>query len=189
MTTKEPVPAVAVSPDDQSSDRVQSDADQAVLVDRAAAITNQADSNRVQADADQVITVDRLDRLIEASRSLSASAVDVAASTQQEMQIAARARRRFTITMFLMVVLTFALLVPLLWLTLSGVRDRAKLKDCVSPTGKCFQDEAARRNTFVMNLEKVTVLANSCSIDPAVARLPESQRIVVIRKCIEAGLK
>ncbi len=174
--------AVAISPEDGSSDRVQADANQV-------ANSEKLDANRAQADADQVLTIERLDTLVTASEVLASAAADVADSTRMEMQTAKRARKRFMVTMFLMVGIAVALLIPLLWLTVSGAQDRARLKDCVSPNGKCFQDEAARRNVFVMNLEKVTVLANVCSVGPALARLPQAQRLVVVTKCIEAGLK
>lgn len=185
----EPVPAVAVSPKDQSSDRVQSDADQAALIGQATAITDQADTNRAQADADQVITVDRLDRLIAASELLSDSAVDVADATRQEMQTAHRARRRFMVTMFLMVIFTFALLVPLLVIAVQGVNARDHIQDCTAPTGKCFMEEQARLGKIIHDLERVTILANVCSVDPALPAMTAKMRTVAVQKCIEVGLK
>lgn len=181
--------AVAVSPDDGSSDRVQADANQAALVAVAGGISDQAETNRVQADADQVITVERLDKLIETSQLLADSAVDVADSTRQEMQTAARTRRRSLITLLLMVLLTMALLVPLLVITVSGVHARKELKDCVTPGGKCFQDGQSRTANVVIDLERVTILANACSVDPVFAHLTPTARTAAIQKCIVTGLK
>ncbi len=185
MTSDE---AVAVSPDDGSSDRQQSDANQAALISAAGGITTQAGANRDQADADQAITVDRLDRLIEVSAALSVSAASVADSTLQEIKNAGRARKRFMVTMIAMVVLTLSLLVPMLLLLVSAAHSRDQLRDCVQPTGKCFHDGSVRTATVVLNLEKLTVLANICSVDPALAGLTPKQRTTAVLVCIKSGL-
>lgn len=181
--------AVAISPDDGSSDRAQSDADQVALISAASDVVDQAAANRTQADADQVITVERLDNLIAASQRLSASAVDVADSTRQEMRTAARARKRFMVTFFLIVLATFSVLIALLLIGVSGARARHELKDCVTPGGKCFQGEQTRATKIVTDLERVTILANACSVDPVLARLTPIMRTSAIRDCIVTGLK
>lgn len=151
----EPDPAIAVSPTDQTSDRAQSDADQAVTVE----VLDKLISAREQADTDQTVTVSMLDRLTESSDSLIQSNLQLAAATVMATQRETIASRRFHWKMIALGVIT---LLTLIMITLQTVQatsqQRALLHnqdailatqklilDCSTPGGQCYKQESQRK--------------------------------------------
>lgn len=197
MTTDEvpePIPAVAVSPDDQTSDRTQSDADNLVAVASQTSASGERATAREQAVADQAVTVERLDRLIEASQRQTAANEDLALATVEYQERARLARKRFRLTIVASA-LTTALLLAVLAVLLSkmnanlvsAARSRAQLSDCIRPSGKCFQEGQKRTIGILGSAQKIIVLAAACAPDYVTLPLPE--RTAAIERCIEKGLK
>lgn len=176
MTEQPPQEAVAVSRADRSSDREQSDADQAV-------------------------TVAALDRLAKSSDALTVQADDLADAARAELFAASAQRRRFMWFMGIMAVVVAISLIGLYIQTsksndvLSGTKAaRAsqhrlsnEIKDCVEPTGQCYKDSQARTAAVVaaLNLGTKVAAALAAACAPDYVHLPLHQRINAIEACIQ----
>lgn len=179
-----PDPSIAVSPDDQSSDRHQSDAD------NAAAVGNNA-SDRAQADANQVAVIAKLDELASESRGASASSDRLALAMVEYQERAKTATRRFRTTLIVFGLIVAAILTvgALVIARLgddlaNGAATRNQIVDCVQPTGKCFQRGQRQTGEVVGTVNQVSTLAAACAADPAVSALPIGPRIDAINVCI-----
>lgn len=183
------VPAVAISPSDQSSDRMQSDANQVdnkdqfdkMLANQNKMLANQADNT------DQVINVERLDKLITGSNALAISAAEIVEATREGNAAVRTARKRFIIGTLLSILLTLSMLVPILVIGIRGEHQHKILLDCVTPKGQCLIDVQSRNKKAVDNVNMVAVLAAACA--PDYINLPLPQRTVAITACIKKGLK
>lgn len=172
--------AVAVSPEDQSPDRTQS-------------------------DADQVLNSDRLDELIATSRELTKVSAESVAAARDEVIAGRKQRRRFGI---LIIGLGIAIVVALAGVYVSMQAGHANgkqntelsrtnsrllkvIRSCVEPTGKCYRDAQARTGNVVRSLNNAAVtdagLAAACA--PNYVHLPIDKRIVAIHACILRNLK
>lgn len=175
MTDLPPQDAVAVSPDDQSSDRAQS-------------------------DADHVVTVAALEHLAQSTEALTKSADKLSKDARSELVAATAQRRRFMWFMGIMAAVVAIFLAGLYYQTsksndvLGGTKAARKaqislskeIKDCVEPTGKCYQDGQARTAKAIGSINEASALAAACA--PNYVSLPLPQRITAIERCIVAHL-
>jgi hypothetical protein len=165
----EPVPAFAVSPDDNSSDRAASDANFAV-------------------------TASALEQLAKSSDALSNRAAELSASTQAEIVAARGQRHRFMWFMGIMAAVVAIILAGVYMQVRSDSRvlqgsenARNLIIDCVTPTGKCFREGQARTGAAIQSINQVSILAAACA--PDYVTLPLAQRTDAIKACIVRGLK
>lgn len=189
----DPIPAVAVSPNDQTSDRTQSDADNVVAVASQTSASGERATAREQAVADQAVTAERLDRLIAASERQTATNEDLALATVEYQERARLARKRFRLTIVGLIAATAVILAALAVILskinddlISAGRSRAQIADCITPKGKCYQDGQKRTNGVLQSVNKIIVLAAACA--PNYVALPLAPRTVAIEQCIEKGL-
>lgn len=183
----------AVSPADQSSDRAQSDADNASAVRSRGSARDQAASNQralsAQLDAMTALSAQHVVDLVRASREQTASSERVASATEQYTQAmlahqerAKLAARRYRITIVVLVGFFVALLIRQEVANRASQDARRTLLDCIVPTGTCYKHSQERTAKVVGSVNRFATLAAACA--PNFTGLPLGPRIDAIQHCI-----
>lgn len=136
--------------------------------------------------SDGGVTSDRIEQLVTASEQQTAASEELALAMVAHQERARLARRRFWITLALVVVGFVGLYIrqEINLHTSKDVRDR--IVDCVDPAGQCYKDGQARTAKIVGDLNRVSGLAAACA--PNFVSLPLPHRIVAIQRCIRRNL-
>lgn len=168
----DPPPTIAVSPTDQSSDRAQSDEDQA-------------------------LNTEKLDRLITGTDDLTKSNETLALAMVEYQERAKTAASRFRLTMAALGVLTILVLSAIGYVlakvnesVAGSVGARREIISCVTPGQPCYDQAQVRSAALVTGLVDAiardgrTIAARAAACAPEYVSLPPARRTQAIYQCI-----
>lgn len=147
-------------------------------------------SDREQSDADQALNTTKLDALIESSDKLTASNERLALAMVEYQERARLARVRFRWSMVAVAVVAVVALVGIYVQLNTAAQARAQLGDCIQPSGHCYQQGQERTAAAItaivqaIGVDDRRVAARAAACAPAFVRLPEPARVRAIYQCI-----